>query len=73
MNVPVLLTGKNSPLALYTWRDGEIIVEVKGINTWVIYNEGNSVSFKKKLLVQLCQMFERVKPCTAETTPSFRT
>lgn len=36
VSVPVLLTGKNSPLALYTWRDGEIIVEVKGINTWVI-------------------------------------
>ena len=36
VNVPVLPTGKNSPLALYTWRDGEIIVEVKGINTWVI-------------------------------------
>ena len=36
VNVPVLLTGKNSHLALYTWRDGEIIVEVKGINTWVI-------------------------------------
>ena len=36
VNVPVLITGKNSPLVLYTWRDGETIVEVKGINTWVI-------------------------------------
>lgn len=35
VNAPVLLTGKNSPLVLYTWTDGKMIVEVKGINTSV--------------------------------------
>ena len=36
VNAPALLTGKNSPVVLYIWRDGKIIVEVKGINTSVI-------------------------------------
>ena len=57
---------------MYTGRDGEIIVEAKGINTWVT-QRGKSSILQKKLLAQLCQLPERVKPYIAEVTPSFRT
>lgn len=36
MNAPIFPSGRNHPLVLYKWGEGEITAEGKGMNPWVM-------------------------------------